>query len=129
MLSVLLGGETAEKVLMFILSREKGYIREIARFYNISTSGVKKQIDKYEAGNVLIGKTIGNTRFYELNRRYPFYKELLQLLKRAKSAYEIILIEELDDHNKRERFRKKDKPLEYQTSDNTNYSPAVVHVK
>ena len=88
-----------------------------------------QQIDKYEDGNVLIGKTIGNTRFYELNRRYPFYKELLQLLKRAKSAYEIILIEELDDHNKRERFRKKDKPLEYQTSDNTNYSPAVVHVK
>lgn len=129
MLSVLLGGVTAEKVLMFILSREKGYIREIARFYNISTSGVKKQIDKYEDGNVLIGKTIGNTRFYELNKRYPFYKELLQLLKRAKSAYETILIEELDDYNKRERFRKKDKPLEYQTSDNTNYSPADVHVK
>jgi DNA-binding MarR family transcriptional regulator len=129
MLSVLLGGETAEKVLMFILSRKKGYIREIARFYNISTSGVKKQIDKYENGNVLIGKTIGNTRFYELNKRYPFYKELLQLLKRAKSAYEIILIEELDDYNKRERFRKKDKHLEYQTSDNTNYSPAVAHAK
>jgi hypothetical protein len=129
MLSVLLGGATAEKVLMFIMSREKGYIREIARFYNISTSGVKKQIDKYEDGNVLIGKTIGNTRFYELNRRYPFYKELLQLLKRAKSAYETILIEELDDYNKRERFRKKDKPLEYQSSDNPNYSPGVAHAK
>ena len=84
------------------------------------------KIDKYEDGNVLIGKTIGNTRFYELNRRYPFYKELLQLLKRAKSAYETILIEELDDYNKRERFRKKDKPLEYQAS-HTNYSPAVAH--
>lgn len=129
MLSVLLGGETAEKVLMFIMSREKGYIREIARFYNISTSGVKKQIDKYENGNVLIGKTVGNTRFYELNKRYPFYKELLQLLKRAKSAYEIILIEELDDYNKRERFRKKDKPLEYQTSDNTNDSPVSIDAK
>jgi len=129
MLSVLLGGETAEKVLMFILSREKGYIREIARFYNISTSGVKKQIDKYEDGNVIIGKMIGNTRFYELNRRYPFYKELLQLLKRAKSAYEEDLIAELDDYNKRERFRKKDKPIEYQSSHNTNYSPAVAHAK
>jgi len=34
MIEVLLGSKNAERVLIYIFSREEGYAREIARFFN-----------------------------------------------------------------------------------------------
>ena len=110
MLEVLFGGKTKERVLQYILAKEEGYIRGIASFYNISATLVKQQIDKLELGGVIVGKDIGNIRMYRLNRRYPFLKELVALLERAREGYSPDELDELLEIP-RQRPRRKGKPL------------------
>ena len=87
MLEVLFGSKNAERTLQYLLARESGYTREIADFYTVSPSVVKKQLDKFEKANIIVGKNIANIRMYELNQRYAFYNELTALLKKARSSY------------------------------------------
>lgn len=115
MLEVLLGSKNAERVLQYLLSKESGYIREISQFYEVSPSVIKKQLDKFETANIIVGKNLANVRIYELNKRYPFYEELTALLKKARSAYDdeerMNLI-----RKKRTRPRSNNKPLEMRGS-------------
>lgn len=87
MLEILFGSKNAERVLQYLLARESGYTREVADFYKVSPSVIKKQLDKFETANIIVGKNIANIRMYELNKRYAFYDELTALLKKARSAY------------------------------------------
>ena len=75
MLNVIFGNDNAERVLQYLLAKEDGYLSEISKYYNTAPSIMKKQIDKFVAGNVIVGKNIGRTRVFVLNRRYPFIKE------------------------------------------------------
>ena len=87
MLEPLLGSESSERALIFILAREQGYATEIARFFNARLYSIQKQLDKLEVGGVLVSKTAGRTRLYAFNPRYPFLKELKGLLSKALSFY------------------------------------------
>lgn len=87
MLEPLLGSKNAERVLIFILAREEGYAREIARFFGADADSIQKQLAKYESGGVLAGRSVGRTRVYSLNPRYPFLKQLRALLEKALVFY------------------------------------------
>ena len=87
MLEPLLGSKNAERVLIFILVREEGYAREIARFFGADPDSIQKQLAKYESGGVLVGKSAGRTRLYSFNPRYPFLKQLRALLEKALVFY------------------------------------------
>jgi hypothetical protein len=87
MLESVLGSKSAEKVLMFIATRDEGYAREISRFFEIDLNVVQKQLDKFETGGVFISVTKGRTRLYSFNPRYPFLKELRTLLEKALTFY------------------------------------------
>jgi len=87
MIEVLLGSKSAEKVLQYLLARDTAYTREIADFYELSPSVIKKQLDKFELGGIIVGKKFANMRIYELNKRNIFYKELSALLIKARSCY------------------------------------------
>lgn len=87
MLAVLFGSKNAERTLQYLLARDSGYTREIAEFYDTSPSVIKKQLDKFEKANIIVGKNIANIRMYELNKRYAFYDELAALLRKARSSY------------------------------------------
>ena len=87
MIEVLLGSKNAERVLIYIFSREEGYAREIARFFNSDLKSIQKQMDKLEAGGVLVSREVGRTRPYIFNPRYPFLSELKSLLEKALSFY------------------------------------------
>lgn len=50
MLESIFGSAVREKILLFILVREKRYARELAGFFNISLNQVQKQMDGLEAG-------------------------------------------------------------------------------
>ena len=109
MLEVLLGSINAEQILIFLLCREEGYAREIARFYNTVLSPIQNQLNKLEENGVLISKLSGRTRNYSFNPRYPFLLELRNLLDKALSFYP----EELKTallYNRR-RPRRRNKPL------------------
>jgi hypothetical protein len=109
MLKPLLGSDNSERVLIFILARDKGYATEIANFFNTNLYAIQRQLDKFESGGVLVSHTIGRTRLYEFNPRYPFLDELKKLLEKALSFYPEKIQEKLQLN--RRRPRRRGKPL------------------
>jgi len=87
MLEPVLGSVSRERALIFILARKEGYAREIARFFETDLDPIQKQLGRLEIGGVLVSRTVGRTRLYEFNPRYPFLKELRDLLEKALSFY------------------------------------------
>ena len=83
MLEPLLGSISCEQVLLFILARDQGYPREIARFFGVDYRPIRNQLDKLEVGGILRSRLVGRTRLYAFNPRCPFLKELQALLGRV----------------------------------------------
>ena len=95
MIEVLFGSKNAERVLIYIHTRQEGYAREIARFYNTDLKSIQNQLDKMEAGGVLVRREVGRTRPYTFNPGYSLLTELKGLLEKAFSFYPMKVQEEL----------------------------------
>ncbi|MCE9647258.1 MAG: ArsR family transcriptional regulator [Chloroflexi bacterium] len=107
MIEVLLGSKNAERVLLYIFTRDEGYARQITSFYGTDLKPIQMQLDKFEKGGVLVSRTIGRTRPYEFNPRYPFLTELKALLEKALSFYPAKEQEELKMNRRRPRAKGK----------------------
>ncbi len=109
MLESLFGSRSCERVLLFVLARDQGYPREIARFFETDYRPIRNQLDKLEKGGVLRSRLAGRTRLYSFNPRYPFLRELKALLEKAM----IFCPEEIRDKllMNRRRPRRRGKPL------------------
>jgi hypothetical protein len=109
MLEYLLGSKSKERVLIYLAVRKEGFAREIARFYNTELTPIQNQLINLEIGGILVNKSVGKTKVFSFNPRYPFLKELIQFLEKA--------IEFLPDEDKnelkiyRKRPRRTGKPL------------------
>lgn len=103
----LLGSTNKERVLIYLAARDRGYAREIARFFDVSPSPIQKAMDSLERAGVLNSRSIGKTREYEFNRRYPLREELSSLISKALSLYPASLRKELTTVRKRPRRRNK----------------------
>jgi len=95
MIEGLLGSIYKERILVFILCRQRGYAREIARFYEISLTAVINQLNNFEKNGILTALKQGKTLVYKLNPRYPFLSELEALLEKVVSFYPEDLREKL----------------------------------
>jgi DNA-binding MarR family transcriptional regulator len=95
MIEVLFGSKNAERVLIYIYSRQEGYAREIARFYNTDLKSIQNQLDKMESAGILVSREAGRTRPYTFNPRYSLLAELKGLLEKAFSFYPMNLRQEL----------------------------------
>ena len=107
MIEVLLGSKNAERVLLYIFTREEGYAREIAAYFTTDLKPIQMQLDKFEKGGILVSRSIGRTRPYEFNPRYPFLNELKALLEKALSFYPAKEQEELTMNRRRPRAKGK----------------------
>jgi len=107
MIEVLLGSKNAERVLIYIFAREEGYAREIAGFYETDLKSIQMQLDKFEKSGVLASRSVGRTRPYVFNPRYPFLSELKALLQKALSFYPAEEQEELTMNRRRPRAKGK----------------------
>ena len=87
MLASLLGSVNKERMLVYLVALGKGYAREIARFFDALLYPVQNAMDRLEAAGVLVSRSVGSTREYEFNPRYPARTELATLLNRALSLY------------------------------------------
>ena len=109
MLGTLLGNKAAERVLLYLANYGQGYAREIAATYGSSVSVILKQLARLEEGGIVVSRTLGRTRLYELNPRWYFYKELKALLEKALGA---LPAEEVKQYYRaRQRPRRAGKPL------------------
>lgn len=109
MIESLVGSINCERVLAFLVARGEGYAREMATFYDSSLLPIQKQLDKLEAGGVLVSRTAGRTRLYTFNPRYPLLTELTALLEKAITFYDKELQQRLLLN--RRRPRRRGKPL------------------
>ena len=109
MLGELLGSVNKERALIYMAARERGYAREIARFYKVSLNPIQKALDNLERSGVLVSRSVGGTREYEFNPRYVMRVELRALLEKSLSLYPANLRDELLIARKRP--RRKGKPL------------------
>lgn len=109
MLGKLIGSINKERVLVYLAARDKGYARQIARFFEAPLNPVQKALDGLEQSGVLVSRTVGSTREYEINPRYPLREELRALLDKSISLYPKALRDEL--MLSRTRPRRKGKPL------------------
>jgi hypothetical protein len=109
MLGELFGSTNKERVLIYLIARDKGYAREIARFYDTPLNPIQKALDALERAGVLVSRAVGPTREYEFNPRYALRDELRALLTKALSFYPTRLRDELLITRKRP--RRKAKPL------------------
>ena len=107
MLETLLGSVSCEQVLLFILAREEGYPREIARFFSVDYSPIRNQLDKLEAAGILRSRSAGRTRLYSFSPRCPFTAELKGLLAKVMTFCPAELKEELLMNRRRPRRRGK----------------------
>lgn len=87
MIESILGSENAERTLIYILVREKGYASEIAAFYAVDLFAIQNQLRKFENGGILVSFLEGRTRIFEFNPRYVFLPELKALLEKTFSFY------------------------------------------
>jgi hypothetical protein len=87
MLAGLLGSANKERVLVYLAARQRGYARQIARFFDAPLSPVQNALDKLEAAGVIVSRSVGTTREYEFNPRYPGNGQVLDLVRRALSLY------------------------------------------
>ena len=109
MIEYLLGSLSKERILTFLTARKEGYAREISLFYNTNLSPIQIQLDNMEKDGVLVSKSVGKTKLFVFNPRYPFRKELIALIEKSisflpESEKEKLLII-------RRRPRRKHKPL------------------
>lgn len=109
MLKTLLGSTSCEQVLLFILAREEGYPREIARFFGVDYRPIRNQLDKLEAGGIFRSRSAGKTQLYSFNPRCPFQNELKALLTKVMTFCPEDLKERLLIN--RRRPRRRGKPL------------------
>ena len=109
MLASLLGSLNKERAAIYLAARGRGYAREIARFYDAPLYPIQKAMEGLEAAGVLVSRSVGSTREYEFNPRYPARDELAALLNRALSLYPAKLRDQL--LLSRSRPRRKGKPI------------------
>jgi len=76
-LDELFGSKNRERVLQYIVVNKEGYAKEIADFYSSSVDPIKKQLERLEAGSILVSQTVGRTRLFMFNPRYALKKSLL----------------------------------------------------
>ncbi len=70
-LETLIGSENRERVLIFLKARGEGYAREIARFYDTDLFPIQDQLERLEAGGVLVRRPVGRTFLYQFNPVIP----------------------------------------------------------
>ena len=82
MLEALFNSTAKERALLYLYTYQEGYGQEIARTLELTLRNVQVQLKKLEEGGVLVCRKRDRTLLYQLNPRYPFYKELCSILEK-----------------------------------------------
>ena len=78
MLESLITSKTRIKLLLkfFINPSTKGYLRELAKEFDVSTNSIRLELNRLEKSNLLISKTQGRTIQYQANTSNTLYKDI-----------------------------------------------------
>ena len=109
MLDTIFGNETAAKLMLYLVHYGEAYANGVAKDMGITLSQVQKQLDKFEDGNILISKKIGNVRIYKFNPKLGVVKKFIKMIE---GFYDAIPLEQREEmFDVRRRPRRKGKPV------------------
>jgi hypothetical protein len=109
MLEGLFGNIIIEKILFFLYVYNEGYPLGMARIFQVPVNRIQQQLKRLENGGIVVSRLTGSVRIYTFNPRFPFLKELNELIVKA---YEFIPEKEKDAYYRmRKRPRRAGKPL------------------
>lgn len=109
MLDQIFGSKSAEMTLFYMLVYKKGYARRLSTTVGLSLNAIQKQFIKFENAGIFVSFMEGRTRVFEWNPRYPFLKELQNLIQKG---YDYLPEIDKDRYFKqRSRPRRTGKPL------------------
>ncbi|MFP5459711.1 MAG: winged helix-turn-helix domain-containing protein [Bacteriovoracia bacterium] len=109
MLDVILGNQTAAKIMLYLFHYGELYANGIARDFSITLSQVQKQLDRFEAAGILVSKKTGTVRIYQFNPKLGAVKKLRELIE---VFYEAIPLQEREKlFAERRRPRRRGKPV------------------
>ena len=108
-METIFGGSTATKVLMYLQNYEEGYGSGISKTFGIPQSMVQKQLKKFELGDILTSRPVGNARMFTWNTRNPTVTPLRALL--ADSFQYVPQNDIVRYYRERRRPRRPNKPL------------------
>lgn len=111
MLEGLFGNSVIEKVLFYLLVNQQGYANELKKALGISLNSVQIALSRLEHGGILVRHSLGKTKLYQFNPRYPFLDELQTFLNKAYSSIPANMRHRLYEPPIRKRPRRKGKPL------------------
>ena len=83
MVEAIVGGEGAERGLLFPVTRGEGYASEIASFYHMGVRTIQNQLKRMERDGLPVNKLSGRNRIYKFNRRYAFLAQVEALPSNA----------------------------------------------
>lgn len=108
-LEALFGNRTAAKLMLYLFHYGEGYATGAAKDLGIALSPVQRQLDKFEAGGLLVSRMVGNTRLYSFNPKQPATTQLKGLLQ---VFYEAMSLDERKRlFSTRRRPRRRGKPV------------------
>lgn len=111
MFKSLFGNKYIEKVLFFILVNDRCYPTQLKNRFGCSISPIQLALERLEEGGIVVSFLEGKTRIYQFNPRYPFLKELRELLKKAYAFIPEDIRKSEYEPPSRKRPRKKGKKL------------------
>jgi hypothetical protein len=109
MLEGLFGTVMIEKILFFLYVYGEGYPLGMARVFGVPVNRIQQQLKRLENGGVVASRLVGGVRLYTFNPRFPFLKELRELITQA---FGFVPEKEKDEYFRlRKRPRRAGKPL------------------
>lgn len=82
MYQALFGNRVAEFCLLYIANYGQGHIRGIAKTFGISPGQVRLQLERLEAGGILVNQFAGRTKLFRINPRLAIKAELTEMLEK-----------------------------------------------
>ena len=95
------GGKTAGQVLLYLENYGEAHGHQIAKTFGIPASMVQRQLRRFEAGGLIVGRDVGRTRLFSWNPRSQTAKNLRLFLRAELDS----LPEDMLDRYFRERIR------------------------
>jgi hypothetical protein len=80
-LEVTFGGRGATLVMLYLQNYGSAHGSGVASTFELPVSVVQKQLQKFEAGGLLVSRMVGSTRLYEWNPRSQVAKSLRAFLQ------------------------------------------------
>lgn len=83
MLKGLVGCQSVEKILLYLLVNETCYANQLHRFFHTPLTPLQKALERLEKGGILTSHYAKKMRIYEFNPHYPLLSELETLLTKT----------------------------------------------